>query len=64
MVIAVQDKYVDCCGSCGEKRYKIIREMGAITISMGTCKLCKKKEVGIVPERDWRFACRGGGDWD
>lgn len=58
-----EEEFVSCCNECGKKRYKIIRDAGAITICMGECPICKK-EKGIVPASDWQFMCGSDGAWD
>jgi len=52
------------CVECGEKRYKKIRGLEAITVSMGVCPICGKKKT-IVPARDWAYrAGERGVVWD
>ncbi len=54
---------VSCCNDCGKKRYKVKRDAGAITISMGKCPFCKENKP-IIPAHDWNFMCGYTNDWD
>ena len=56
-------KYITCCNKCGRKKYKVIQEMGGITISKGTCQICKKK-TWLIPGSDWAFAEGDDSKWD
>jgi len=60
-------KYKDLCSECGDKEYpNQKRDMGAITVMSGICKGCGE-EKGIIPARDWRYACMDNPtieDWD
>lgn len=53
-----QPDYWRLCRECGEKMYPPEtrkRSAGAITVSMGQCPLCKKKDVTLIPVRDLEF---------
>ncbi len=60
-------KYKSMCFDCGEKTYgKPRRDLGAITVSMGKCPVCKKQK-GIVPARGFYYAYEKivtAEDWD
>ena len=58
-----QLKVISCCNECGKKRYKIIREATGITVSTGTCPICKK-EKGIIPASDWEYMMGDDRKWD
>ncbi len=52
------------CLDCGDKRYPHKQELGAITVSMDKCPICKKR-AGIVPARDWAYRAKEPGVmWD
>jgi len=56
-------EYTHCCNECGSKKYKVIREAGAITICIGQCPICKKIKP-IIPASDWQFMEGDNSTWD
>ena len=58
-------EYQEMCGDCGKKKYPNADEskFNGITVSMGKCPVCKK-EKGIIPSRDWAWACQEKVVWD
>lgn len=60
---------VSMCFPCVEKTYgnKPKRDVGAITVSMGDCPVCKEKVVPIMPASDIYYAYHDtvtSEDWD
>lgn len=53
----MMDDFKDMCWSCGKERYPDVRAhaLDGIGVSIGTCPICKKKKVGIIPGRDWAY---------
>lgn len=51
------NNYQDCCIRCGGHLYRTKRELNGVTIMGGKCPICKRENVGIVPARDWAWAC-------
>ena len=56
-------EYVTCCNDCGSKRYVIIRNAGAITMTMDECKLCGKQKP-LIPASDWAYMSGDNLMWD
>lgn len=57
--------FVDCCNKCGEKKYakyKPFRNLGAITMALVPCKLCKganmQNKAPVIYAVDWKTMCK------
>lgn len=64
----MKNGYKDMCFKCAEEIYgKPRREVGAITVGMGVCPVCKTKDIPIVPGRDLYYMHAPkvtSADWD
>lgn len=49
-----EEKIYRMCNKCGKKKYpNAPKDMGAITVSSGTCPVCGEKNVFLIPVLDW-----------
>ena len=43
------------CLPCGDKKYPGDKDLGNITVWRGDCEMCGKKNVTLIPQRDFRM---------
>ena len=51
------------CGKCGDALYPDAKIEGGITVTEGTCPMCKTKKVTLIPTRDFETENKGI-NWD
>ena len=56
-------EYERICNKCGSELYPDVKIEGAITVSMGKCPRCSKKDMVLTPTRDYETENKGLG-WD
>ena len=69
LLTAIRTPYRDSDGLCHECGKFLFPDydtskLNGITVHMGTCPHCHRKDVGIVPINDWLYASNIGGAWD
>lgn len=57
-------KFPAMCSECGKKRVPLVNKLNAITVSKGTCQICGKEDVWIIPGSDWEYQAGDNSKWD
>lgn len=61
-----KEVYGGVCWDCGKERFPKYdpSKLQGITAHEGTCPICKKEKVGLVPLVDWLYASGESDVWD